>query len=104
MAQVGVYHHIRRKKKAKGEKDNVMDKFMYFVALLAPFMTIPQLINVWSSDNVEGISLFTWGGFACVSVMWFIYALKHNEKPLMLTHFLLFVLNVSIVAGVLLHH
>jgi uncharacterized protein with PQ loop repeat len=103
MAQVGGYHHIRRKKKVKGEKDNPMDKFMYGVALLAPFMTIPQLIRAWSHDT-QGISLITWGGFACVSIMWFVYALKHNEKPLMLTHFLLFVLNVSIVVGVLLHH
>ena len=103
MAQAGGYHHIRRKKNAKGEKDNAMDKFMYVVALIAPFMTIPQLISAWSSDT-QGISLITWGGFACVSAMWFIYALKHNEKPLMITHSLLFVLNVSIVAGVLLHH
>jgi uncharacterized protein with PQ loop repeat len=104
MAQAAGYHHIRRRRKVRGEKDNAIDKFMYGVALIAPFMTIPQLIRVWSSDNIEGISLITWGGFACVSVMWFIYALKHNEKPLMLTHFLLFVLNVSIVVGVVFHH
>lgn len=96
-----------RKRKAKNgsvEKTNTMDRFMYGIALIAPFLTIPQLIYVWTTKDVNGVSVATWGGYACVSVLWFVYALKHNEKPLMLTHFLLFVLDASIVVGIAAHH
>lgn len=94
----------KMRKKQKGENNNRMDRFMYAVALIAPFLTVPQLMRVWQTNGTQGVSIITWGGYACVSVMWFIYALRHKEKPLMLTHFLLFLLNVSIVVGVIFHH
>lgn len=88
-------------KKSHGEVAKTMDHFMYFIALIAPIMTIPQLTQVWVDKSVHGISIWTWGAYAFVSALWLVYGAIHKEKPMMLTQALLLVLDSSIVVGVL---
>ena len=74
---------------------NSMDKFMYVIALIAPVMTIPQLIDVLQG-NTKGVSPLTWGAYAFVSALWCIYGIFHKDKPLILTQFLLLILDGAI--------
>lgn len=52
---------------ARGKKDNITDKtFLYRLTLVAsvvqPLTTIPQVVKIYTSHNVSGLSLFTWLG------------------------------------------
>ena len=72
---------------------------MYIIALIAPVMTIPQLLGVLGG-HTAGVSLLTWGSYACVSMLWFFYGALHKDKPLMLTQFLLLMLDGTIALRV----
>lgn len=97
------HHHI---KKHTHKRENnliiLMDKLMYVIALIAPVMTIPQLVGVMN-HHVAGVSLATWGAYAFVSALWLLYGILHKDKPLILTQFLLLILDGAIVIFVLLY-
>lgn len=80
-----------------------MDRAMYAIALIAPIMTIPQVIEVFRK-HVQGVSLTTWSAYAGVSFLWLIYGYLHKDKPILITNFFLFCLDSAIVVGVLLFH
>lgn len=98
--------HIFNKSRSdhlKEEGEHILDKVITPIALIAPLMTIPQVLGVWVDGNIKGVSIATWLGYALGSGLWVIYGLIHKEKPLTLANFFLFVFDVSIVIGVLFH-
>jgi len=100
-----VFHIFNKSRIKHLEEDSghLFDKFIVPLALVAPFMTIPQVLAVWVKGNIDGVSILTWLGYALGSGFWVIYGIIHKEKPLTIANFLLFVFDVSIVIGVLLH-
>lgn len=94
-------HHVKRKAQSTKGFVGFFDRLMYGIALIAPVMTLPQLYQVWWQKQVEGVSLLTWGGYAGVSGLWFFYGFLQKDKPLMLTQFLLLILDGAIFVGVL---
>jgi len=93
-------HTFYRPKKKKEKK--VLDKLIYPIGLISPVMTIPQLADVWLQKD-GGVSIATWASYAFVSFFWILYGLHHREKPIVLINCLLFILDASIVYGVLIH-
>lgn len=97
----GTIHHIHKKNHKHTDLVRFFDKTMYGIALIAPVMTIPQLYQVWILKQTQGVSLLTWGSYAGVSALWFAYGMLHKDKPLMLTQFLLLLLDGAIFVGTL---
>lgn len=87
----------------KQESEHIFDKFIVPLALITPFMTIPQVIDVWTKGSVQGVSVLTWLGYAAGSAFWVIYGLIHKEKPLTIANSLLLIFDILIVVGVLIH-
>lgn len=81
----------------------MLDILIYPVALMSPIMTIPQLMEIWVHKNVAGISLMTWGAYAIVSGFWLIYGIHHKEKPIITASAFLFILQSSLVLGVIIN-
>jgi uncharacterized protein with PQ loop repeat len=99
-----MYKLKRRHKNDQGKKAGGTERLMYGIALIAPIMTIPQAMQVWFDHRVQGVSITTWGAYAAVSCLWLVYATIHKERPLVLTHCLLIIVDTSIVLGVLFNH
>lgn len=94
-------HSFYRPKKKKERK--LLDELIYPIGLIAPIMTVPQLVDVWNKPANGSVSILTWGAYAFVSFFWIIYGLFHREKPIVLINCLLLVLNLLIVYGVLIN-
>jgi len=81
--------------------------FLYRLTLIAsvvqPLTTIPQVIKVYSSHDVSGLSLFTWLGYALIGLVFLAYGLKYNLKPIIITQIIWFILQMSIVIGILVY-
>lgn len=106
MAKLFLVFHIFTNKTVehlKEDGDHFFDKFIVPLALITPLMTIPQVWVVWQKGNVDGVSVPSWLGYALGSGFWVIYGLIHKEKPLTIANFLLFVFDILIVIGVLVH-
>lgn len=85
----------------KEKSERLFDKFIVPLALITPFMTVPQVYNVWTKGSVDGVSVSTWLGYAVGAGFWVIYGFIHKEKPILIANSLLFIFDIAIVLGVL---
>lgn len=76
------------------------DKTMLIVGIIGPFMTIPQVYDIWVGHKVDGVSLISWSAYTVIACIWLSYGLVHKEKPIILTNFLYIIVNTIIVSGV----
>jgi MtN3 and saliva related transmembrane protein len=105
-------HHLHKRKRVykKLEKyphpdkfKRIFDKLIYFVAIFGPLFTIPQVIKIWINHDASSISIFSWSGYLCLSIIWFTYGVLHREKPIIITNTLIFILNLLVVIGTILY-
>ena len=105
-------HHFHRRKRIYLNHEHyphpnkwkrLMDRLIYFVGVIVPLMTVPQVAKVWIDKNVQGISVITWFTYTIASFFWFIYGIMHKEKPIILASFLLFIFDAFVVIGAMIY-
>lgn len=77
------------------------DYFMYAVGSLAPLALVPQVIELYGSKNASGLALSTWGILSLINLLWVVYAVLHKERPILVANLGMFLLNFSVVLGIL---
>lgn len=97
-----IHHKVHPITKSHGTFAHMLDKSMLAIGLIAPIMTVPQLVDVVVHHSVHGVSITTWGAYAIVSSLWALYGVIHKDKPILITNILLFLFDTTIVLGVLL--
>lgn len=96
--------HVRKRIHLRELKDyGIIDHLVYIAGPLIPIAIIPQALTVWVQKETAGTSIITWIILCFTSFVMACYALKHKEKPLILTYVPLFVLNVMVVIGLILY-
>jgi len=102
-------HHLH--KRAQAHKDieqfpsinpkiKFLDDILLVVAVIGPLVTIPQIIQIFTTQDVRGLSPITWGMYALFNILWLIYGVVHKEKPLIITYTLWFFMNSTIFASI----
>ena len=90
--------HLANKKRL-----TFFDKVIIAAAFVYPLSGLPQLYEVLHG-NVVGVSLMTWLGFIVFSVLFLIYGIIHNIRPMVITNALWLVMDGLVVIGVLVHN
>jgi len=90
------YPHPNRRKK-------FLDRSIYVIGLLAPIMTIPQIIKIWFEKNASGLALVTWITYLIVAIFWIIYGIEHKEKPLVFIFSSWIILDTLMIIGIMLY-
>jgi|SRR3989344_972802 len=98
------YYRSHKTHSKNASKKYLIDHVMFIIALVAPIMTIPQLLEIWVNRKVAGVAVATWAAYTFVSFMWLWYGIVHKEKPVILTNLLLLVFDALIVLGVFIFH
>lgn len=104
---IGLHHHHQRMKDLTGSGAQAVatrgyvDKAMYVIGMVAPFMTVPQIFKIWHDQNAAGVSLLSWSGYALGSFCWLIYGIVHKAKPVIVANVAAFVFQLAVVIGVL---
>jgi len=80
-----------------------MDKAVYMVAIFAPLMTIPQILDIWVDKNAQDVSLTTWVLYTFAALFWLLYGIAHRNKPIIIAHILWIIVQMPIVIGVLIY-
>lgn len=80
-----------------------MDKFVYFIAIISPLFTIPQIIEIWVNKNTLGVSFITWASFLFFSLIWLIYGIINKEKAIIFANLLWIISFILILGGLLIH-
>ncbi len=76
---------------------------MFAIAIFGPLSTLPQVHQTLTTRDVSGMSLFTWGLWAALTVVWLIYGILHKEKPLIISQGIYLVLNLIVVGAIVLY-
>jgi len=107
----GMHHlNIRKRIHEKHEqfpspekKIRFLDKLIYIVGIVGPLMILPQIIKIFALKTAEGLSLISYASFVLLSIIWLIYGIAHNEKPIIITNILWIALHILIVIGILIY-
>lgn len=81
----------------------VVDSAMTAVGLVASVSSVPQVIKIWQTGEVAGISLATYLIALGAVVAWFLYSLYIKNKPLLITSFVSTVVLSVVVVQILLY-
>lgn len=76
---------------------------MYGVGVAAPLALLPQSIQIYTTKSAAGLSLVTWILLVFFNILWTLYGIVHNDKPIIITNILFSILHISIIIGVLLY-
>lgn len=86
---------------AAGRKP-LIERLIYLVALVGPFTSLPQILEIWVKDrSAVGVSLITWVFFFVMSALWFVYGVTKRDRPLMISNGLWMLAEAVIIAGAL---
>lgn len=94
---------VKQKNKYSKKTIALIDSLMGVVAVIHPLTATPQVYEIYSTQNVTGVSLLTWFGFMLLGFVFLAYGIVHNLKPIILTQTLWFAVDFAIVIGVLLY-
>jgi uncharacterized protein with PQ loop repeat len=100
MATHSVHRHIKRKRKVKVKQKSQIDKLIYFAVFIGPLLTLPQVYTIWMEDQ-KGVSIVSWVAYLVASVIWLLYGIKHNDKPIILVEIIWISLEILIIVGLL---
>jgi len=106
------FNHLHKRKRIsqKHEKyphpdkwKNLMDKFVYAIAIIGPFITLPQVIKIWINQNAIGLSVFSWTGYSLAAGFWLLYGVIHKEKPIIFANITCLVMNLAVLIGAVIY-
>jgi len=100
-------HHLYLRKKSKEITINPQVKFLdnvvYVVSVLFPLTTLPQIYQIFSTQDVQGISLLTWTLYIAFSIPMLIYTIVHKVKPLIIMNILWITMYSLVVVGTIMY-
>jgi MtN3 and saliva related transmembrane protein len=97
------YHrHQHARKKAK-KPTTTIDRLMNVAAFASPLMGVPQVVQIFTTEDAAGLSLFSWLAFAMIAVVFLLYAMAHNIRPLVIAQSLWLVVYGGVVGGILIY-
>lgn len=81
----------------------LLDYLMYGVGIFAPLALVPQILQIYTTKNGDGLSLPTWLLFVLINMLWATYGAVHKDKHILIANVLMGLSNSVIVVGVLLY-
>ena len=85
----------------KRNKNKNVDRVTLIVGMCLPLVTLPQLYTILKTKQSQNISLLTWAFFTIQAGIFAWFAIKHKEKPLIITYIPLFIIELGIVIGII---
>ena len=79
----------------------LLDQAIYVVGIVGPVMMIPQLYTMYVLKQASGVSALSFGSLAGLNVVWILYGIAHQERPITITYSLWFLCNSLICLGAL---
>lgn len=105
-------HHLHKRKRKHENLEKfphpntwvrLLDKSIYAVGILLPFMVSVQAFKIWHEKNAESIALPTFVALTFGNALWVVYGFVHKEPPILITHLLFTLVNIAIVLGTILY-
>lgn len=103
------YHRIKHQKARKAliikkqAKPMFVDRVTYFVAIVEPMITLPQLYLIFHDKTAEGIALSSWVGYQVFTLIWLWYGITHKDKVIITYQICWLILQTGVIIGGLMY-
>lgn len=82
-------------------KPKIVDRLVYLAAITEPLFSLPQAYHIYHYKSATSVSILTWLGFECMTLIWLWYAIVHREKMILIYQGLFFIIDGSVLVGAL---
>jgi uncharacterized protein with PQ loop repeat len=104
---LGLKHKHERQQKRTLRKPSryivILDKVTLVIGVIGPFVVVPQIWSIYTTQSATGVSLSTWLLMFIVTLPWIFYGIAHKAKSVVVSFTLWEVANLTVVIGVLLY-
>lgn len=80
-----------------------VENFALIAGIVQPLITLPQIIAIYSNQSAQDVSLLTWLGYLIFGIIFLIYGLVFNLKPIWIGQIIWVTMQLIIVIGILIY-
>lgn len=82
-------------------KPKIVDRLVYMAAIVEPLFSLPQAYQIYHNQSAADVSILSWIGFECMTLIWLWYGIVHKEKMILIYQGLFFIIDGSVLIGAL---
>ena len=104
------HHHLHKRKRKSLKKFPHPNKWIRFldhsilaIAIIGPVMNLPQILKIYLNHSAAGVSALTFSLLFVISIVWLIYGVVHQEKPIIASSSLWLVSHAFVIAGAIMY-
>lgn len=86
-----------------GERRRKVELFALAAGIVQPLITLPQIIEIYSMQSAQDVSLLTWVGYLIFGITFLVYGLVFNLKPIWIGQIIWVTMQSITVTGILLY-
>lgn len=87
----------KKRKKEESKAHSIIDRVTLVFAVIIPFITIPQILQLWNNKSSANVSLITWIAFLINAVVWLVYGVIHKDKLIIINSALWIILEFAVI-------
>lgn len=95
-------HHLLKFLSKKKNRTRI-DAVMSVAAITHPLMAVPQVVQIYTTKQVAGLSIFMWIAWLVLGMVFLLYGLSHRLKPYILMQVLWVVIDLLVISGIMLY-
>lgn len=84
-------------------KLRTLEYLVLVVAIIEPLSTLPQIIEVFASQDARSLSLLSWILFMSASLIWLVYGIKIKNQPLIASSVLWVGTELLLITGIVVY-
>ena len=94
---------MKKIKSDSSNNDSYLGRLVLIVAVIEPFMAIPQILEIFKNKNAGSVSLVTWFLYIFSTTIWFLYGIKIKDRPLIITGLLSILIYIPLVIAIVVY-
>lgn len=80
-----------------------IDWLMWLAGFVGPISTIPQIFIIYTNQSATDISMVSWLLYASTTVVFLMYSVIHNLKPLIINSILWMAADLAVIVGIMIY-
>lgn len=80
-----------------------IENFALAAGIVQPLITLPQIIAIYGNQSAKDVSLLTWVGYLIFGVIFLVYGIVFNLRPIWVGQIIWVSMQAITVAGILLY-
>ena len=103
MANFAALKRLKLNNLTNKQKKTLIKRSALAMAVIEPAMTVPQIYEIWTTQEAAGVSAATWILYIGAAVIWLLYGLQIKDKPLIISSSLWVFTEAAVVAGAIMY-